>query len=411
MDMKSIPLIIGLALCVSAAMPARADQFESSVEDGIAQMTRLRAAVSNDRTAPPSAPASDCSPMRLDGPGGSMAHVMPHDQGPYGICYAEAAVQMADAYRFSHGDANTNRETSVMSASIGLADKTVKKKDPFEGGETCTVIDFLRQNGGHDALAVGRCMLESEVDDAPAVQRLGLLYDSYQAELAAMPSGAAPAAVSELRGNYVSILERREPWVATIVPPIARNVLSDFFGYDRGRFMWSISSYKCFNVDRPQTLSFLPACGGNDDARVPRPGAESRALLDAQLAKPNPQPVEISYCAEVLGRADYPGVDRSTASATQCLGNEPWAGGHASLVIGRRMGNDNRCQYLIRNSWGVHPTPKSYSLPGGDGQPEKISHGPGHTYAPQWEFENGKGDIWVDADALAKSLLGVSYLE
>jgi hypothetical protein len=298
-----------------------------------------------------------------------------------------------------------------MSAAIGLADALNNDSDPFAGGQSCAVVDYLRRNGGHDSLAVGKCMVEADRNDPDAVRRLGLLYDSYKMELAVMPSSDTPAAVETLRAGYVAILKQHEPWVDELNPPLPPNVLSDFFGYRRDRFIFALTSYQCYNAGKPEPLGFLPACVQNYNHQATT--ADIRALIDARLLLPDAQPVEIAYCSAILLEAAYPGADRSSGAKLPCpprpdgLGE---GGPHASLVIGRRPGDAGRCQYLVRNSWGSGCAGgKIHALPGG---PKGASVQPkGDIYAPQWQCENGKGDIWLDAETLANSVFGVSYLD
>jgi hypothetical protein len=236
-----------------------------------------------------------------------------------------------------------------------------------------------------------------------------MLYDSYQSLLAVTPSSATPAVASALREKYVSILKQNEPWVTKLTPPIAPGVLSDFFNYSRPRFIWALSSYRCFDIDKPQPLNFLPACVSDYSAQG---SSYFRALIDVQLAQPSAQPVEISYCAAILTDASYPGTDRS-GKGKHCppSAHSPGDTGHASLLIGRRAADGGSCQYLVRNSWGADCSgPKLHSLPGG-AKPGSVVQRTGDIYAPQWKCENGKGDIWIDADALANSVFSVSYLD
>lgn len=361
---------------------------------------------------PPAPAAGGCGYVRMDDPGGSMENVHPRDQGPYGICYAETATQLADAWRFTHGDTDYGRQTAVMSAAIGLADMNAGK-DPFNGGWSCNVVDFLRQDGGHDDFKVKECIVRADKNDPNAVDRLGSIYDSYIKELSAKiaENGGNPVSsttVQNLRNAFAEVV-RQDPGLGAGSLP--SKVLPDFFGYKRERFIAAIGSYDCFNKDPARPLD-LPACVKDIDPH--RAASDYRAIVDQRLALPAAQPVEISYCATLLQQGpSYPGVNRDPAAASRCApqANGKPGGSHSSLIIGRRTAADGTCQYLVRNSWGAScKGGKRHTLPGG---PEVApGYGSGKDiYSPAWNCDEGKGDIWIPADALFSAVFGVSYLD
>lgn len=103
-----------------------------------------------------------------------------------------------------------------------------------------------------------------------------------------------------------------------------------------------------------------------------------RAVLDAELNKglEKAYPIGIGYCSALFGEG--------RAFKTKVWGKkENDCGRHASLIIGRRRDptNTNRCQYLIRNSWG---------------------NGCG-AYHSDWECDGPKGSVWIDAETLGRA--------
>lgn len=62
----------------------------------------LTLSIMNSGALPLALADEDCSPIRLDDPGYSMEHVQVRDQKLIGDCYAEAAAQIYDAWRFLH---------------------------------------------------------------------------------------------------------------------------------------------------------------------------------------------------------------------------------------------------------------------------------------------------------------------
>ena len=91
-----------------------------------------------------------------------------------------------------------------------------------------------------------------------------------------------------------------------------------------------------------------------------------------------------------LDRGNMPAIDYNANFLTTTKKNG-WlniAGMHTSSIIGRRFNPDNqKCEYLIRNSWGTSC----------------------ERYRPQFTCE--AGNIWVDQNSLKKSLILVTYLQ
>jgi hypothetical protein len=121
------------------------------------------------------------------------------------------------------------------------------------------------------------------------------------------------------------------------------------------------------NYGRPH--DYKEICPESDQQRV---WDEINLSLNAHT------PVGIGYCGHVLelGRAYAEEI--------------PYCGGHAGVLIGRRQHpvtlngrTRNKCQYLIRNSWGTSC----------------------NRYHPDWDCEGG--NIWVDADVVERQLINI----
>ena len=94
--------------------------------------------------------------------------------------------------------------------------------------------------------------------------------------------------------------------------------------------------------------------------------------ISEQLSNKNPQPVGIVYCEDVLWHEDFTGVTNGSINSSCSVY-------HVSVVIGQRFSNEGKHQFLVRNSWGS--SCNQYT---------------------NWDCE--RGQIWVDADKLAKNL-------
>lgn len=371
-------------------------------------------------TAVPGAHADDkdCSPIRLDQPAAdgspsSMQFVSVRNQKPYGVCYAESAVQMVDAYRFSVGqNPNHQAQSSVLSAVIeyDLGPANLNGGNPFNGGRTCQVVDSVRAHGGRDAYQVAKCTLKtmtpaflsavSTVADShanqfiakkAALKALNLTPVEYRAEYNQMVTALRATDAEQMRTSL-----KAEGLPEAQIPPAA--VLGFVFTYDDKPQMqaWAIASYSCYSQGSVITATEIPAC-----VEIRAPASPDSFFIDQlnhRLELPNAQPTTISYCDQVLTQGSaYSGVNRDPGfTGRQCVdaAHPDSLFRHASLVIGRRINpQTNRCQFLVRNSWG------SQCMTGTPRRP---------VYAPEWDCDHG--NIWVDTDALAKNTYELQYL-
>ncbi|MFN7454473.1 MAG: hypothetical protein ACK5RO_07415, partial [Pseudobdellovibrionaceae bacterium] len=84
-------------------------------------------------------------------------------------------------------------------------------------------------------------------------------------------------------------------------------------------------------------------------ARDEKTGIEQlsfRAEIADSLKQAVPQPVQISFCSEILTQFDFRGVSSSPAVIQSCAR-------HSALIVGARS-RRGRCEYLVRDSYGVH---------------------------------------------------------
>ena len=293
-----------------------------------------------------------CSPIDLRDPGKSMEHVPVRNQQDIGDCYAQAAVQMVDAWRFSHGDTRYNHLTSALEAAAGMRATHAHYYDvehPLNGGTICDTIDYLRSAGSCDERAVYRDYdLYASLSPDHYVRQLGKYYQDWTAD------GAIQ--VSSCLKNDLGMPEKFLPSTEAITKLLDQD--------NPEIFIEGIIGSHCGENQIP--LSSVPACSPPESPAKKNTPQEISALLH----RPNAQPIGISYWSGFLQKGgSYSMHDRP----------------HGSLIIGQRKRGD-QCQYLIRNSYG----------PGKDG------------YSPDWEADGG--DIWVDADVVAKNLIQFTTL-
>ena len=312
----------------------------------------------------------ECSPVRLDqpisyGPGdqvpGSMQFVQVRDQGSYSICFAEAAVEMLDAYRFSRlDDTYTNLQSSAIAATIDYSRTT--GGDAFSGGSTCSVLNYLSTSGTVDDASVFSCILNFE--NRKFVSSLQQIYDRESNQLdrekQLLLSENLPS--QELQSRYNQAKQSiYQADVANVQGLLASQGMSARQMPDAGavvtmldlslpRMAWGLAAYSC--ASRSQSISSqIPLCMDS----VLQSDSSFIAAWNSRLNILGAEPVEISYCDPVLkeGRA-YAGVTRNGNSHQCAPSTTTTSPNHASLIIGRRRNpQTGACQYLVRNSWGT----------------------------------------------------------
>lgn len=124
-------------------------------------------------------PAVARSEVRLDAPPYSMAHVSPIDQRPIPDCYANAAAEMIDAYRFSHGDKNPKFRTSALVLTAHY--KELNGLNDFAGGLSCGAVKAVHNFGICNDLAL-------RAQNGTRVEEYTAKYVSWQSQIEALAS-------------------------------------------------------------------------------------------------------------------------------------------------------------------------------------------------------------------------------
>ncbi len=388
------------------------------------------------RTTTSSSAISDaCTDVRFDQPAadgtpGSMQFVPVRDQGAYGICYAETATQMVDAYRFSVlKDPAHELHSAVLSTAVGL--NIELNKDPFAGGQICNATNFIKTDGYYDSFSVSTCIVKHETKDV--VTTLSSFYDAFwmdqnnykKTQAVNLAPDALNAAWSvHFNDGLASLTQQIQDWLGTqgvlsYLKP-SQAVIKDLLSLTKLRFIWGIEGYQCFAAS-PTYHVELPSCKNTNILNYAP--TQRVASMNSLLDHSNGQPIGISYCDRVLTvGASYGGVG-SNGGAAQCIpvldskrNVIPGNGMHASLVMGRRKNpkNPEVCQFLVRNSWGAtcKTKPSPVTLPDDLKNDPSLpfsfqkSIAPSEIYAPEWDCDGG--NIWVDATALAKSVYSLS---
>lgn len=272
------------------------------------------------------------------------------------MCRVYSATQMADAWRFSHGDRNFNRRTSPLATGLRQS-----KYDWFDfepgtdnyGGYHCDIVNFMRSTGG--------CTMNASVESlggkSPQVTLayLGRFFERKSNN-------------NRARAEQLHCALPRLGMPAGFLPSVQK--ITDLLAGDRDDFIRGVLTSRCEGPNRV-LIPKAPRCV-TASARF-LSTSHNVAIINNLLDRPNPQPVSIGYCSEILtkGRAyrgpRFPGIGNSCRY-------------HDSLVIGRRKNpRTGKCEFKVRNSWGSSC----------------------RAYSPDWQCQYG--NIWIDADTIGQN--------
>lgn len=319
--------------------------------------------------------ASECKPIRLDAPGKSMSKIPVMDQDSKWICYAYTASQMVDAWRFSHGDTDYDHLTSPIAAAVFYASQ--RRDYPAEDidyGWQADAVSSIAKNG-----SCGYKSIYSKFGQNGLREYFGELKNHFNEFAILAYQKSVPASVKTKFAQQVQC-SIQKAGTGVPVPTIIEitNALS-----------------------QPSYLKYLeklfkPVCDNNSKQVKDIPAAKKLWMQDIpererftkiqgqmndQFNNPNPQPMSINYCENVLWDKKTVGIDSS--------GQFNWSAcksHHISVVVGQRPTNDGRCEFLVRNSYGQ----SCYAY-------------------PDWKCENGQ--VWVDSKTLINNMHGLSWLE
>lgn len=386
--------------------------------------------------------ADDCSPIRLDKTyrmksgaivEGSMVHVAVRNQRSIGSCYAHASAQMYDAWRFRHGETTQDDYENFSSGfeigqrfkineneKVESGSRLFKKVDlSINGGFVEKLLPFLLEEGTCSQLELNglfRSEFNLDVDTyaSEVMRRFNRKRDEFHKVRDAIwakyfPPSASNQKASETRARAQKEVDvARQQFLDAGVAELRethKNILTNPYIYKSINYraliaqanQWkenevntvkmfeTISVVDCASARRRMTRGEFRVVNTTTHSRgfrlvgdnQPRYLSDTvKAVLNAEFNQGirKAYPVGIGYCASIFREGR--GFKSKNWNQNEC-------GRHASLVIGRRKDpkDANRCQYLIRNSWG---------------------NGCG-SYHSDWECDAAMGSVWIDADTLGQA--------
>lgn len=117
------------------------------------------------------------------------------------------------------------------------------------------------------------------------------------------------------------------------------------------------------------------------------------------------KPVGIGYCSNVLSDKDadmiYPNSHLTILDNTRVVRSKSACAGHASIVAGSRK-KDNKCQLLVRNSWGdwKSSTWKDCLCETSKGVFKDCKYG---------DKKINSVGCWVDSDSLTRNIMDTTH--
>jgi hypothetical protein len=336
-----------------------------------------------DQHTTPSSVSSDSMELRLDQNDGPFQHISVTHQAS-GDCYAEAAANLVDAYRFTHlnlepdSDQPYSFHTSPEWLAIETKREFIRSKSNlkydqpsffFDGGSIASAINTLRKKG-----ACNRNENPDSFLGFGSIEKIKYLEIAYR--------------------YYHEKQKRYHGKKSFDSNDLIENISYKYsYNEDEKRFLQSIDKTgKSLTLDQ---FLLSQGCAEKDRRKFPHIPAplvihlsdSTPSIVNSTLQKvtekalPASQPIGIAYCASNL----FTNSEISKYSRLSDKKCEP----HASSIIGQRY-RFGRRQLLLQNSWGT--------------QCESLKL----RYADHVDCENGR--LWIDQTILSQQVLSLTYI-
>jgi hypothetical protein len=320
-----------------------------------------------------------CPDVRLDQQG-AMVHVPVTFQGQVGICYAHAAAQMIDAYRFSHSAPEGDTHYEHLTSPLELASQFMASSDPksdFDDGTyaVCPVVNYLRDHESCDENSVAK--LYQNGIRINLVNDLRKPYLDFQKYLKTSKLQAASVTLQNLDTVLTQDLSEfqnqlsqlADPSIQTSLPTEAealQMLLQPNFNLAMNALLapFCTSSFM-------QTISAGISCSENQV----KAGSITMPQVHALLTLENAQPVAVKICSNFFNEGHaYRGKD---FQGNMIKTGKEACDIHWVLLIGQTMYN-GQCRLLVRNSWGTDDS----------------------GYSTDW-LPRESGNLWIDEETLS----------
>ena len=340
-----------------------------------------------------SAVAVSCPNIRLDQGTNSMAHVAVRDQGSVPNCFAHVAAEIVDAWRFSHGDNNYAFQSSGLNLGFDYWGHKPNDKpftDPDDpnigaGGNVPEALSVAEKYGVCNKASSIEALNQSDIKDLFQTVQSTIMKEQKEAGLPSNKQTPLPQdKTAQNFGKYISKFDENaakslHETEATAPLPQASSLVSVLRDPNADSDISEVLGQACDAKARLQVS--YPA--SEDMAAFLRPTSTVIAAIRTALSRPNPQPVGLSLCSEVLYESENFRGRNANSMSDECMSKA-----HAVIAIGARP-SGNSCQYLIRSSWGQ-------SCAG---------------FGAGWSCDENSGSVWINEDALIGNLISYSFFE
>ena len=313
----------------------------------------------------------ECSDKRLDEPGGVMEKMPVQDglMASLNICYSEVAAQLIDANRIQQGQTD-----GFVTNPVYLSLNADKSLSGF--GQYGVLYDGSILNGLDSKKFIFGNEFGSVCDAVRGVRGKQLCSDKAMPDLSTKQDFVNVWERTSSNAEKYSVFEcpvgKQSPYVA------AGSTIS---------IIQSLAEQEC---DQSTRVPMPDMTCASNLRKTPR---KNEVILDQALKKGLPAGVEV--CDNFLFKAgpkmyfDSMDDEASKVPVHQMMPDN--CSGHSMLVIGRRKNpKTNKCQYLLRNSWGVKACQYYRGLPSSDC--------------------DKNGQTWVDDDTLLTNTKNVDVV-
>jgi|GEM_PF-4864791 hypothetical protein len=340
--------------------------------------------------------ASDCTPIRLDAPGGPLHEIPIMDQDGLPICDSHAAALAIDSARFyENGNRTLLPITSPITLAVRIAHRTGFQN--IEGPQAETLLESVPRIGVCDHEHISKQLTQS-----PDTDFCSELHE-YVSSLKTSVSGSASSSLAScgLKQASSDNLDPLKVLAKLTATEANADALKKKFDQMCGNTFYKPPiKFPVYNHQRAKPFTL-----GTDQQKERYDSLKKS--IDTALGGSKPVPPIIRYCSNFLFDANAPvGIEPTKGNMANCLysgrSNFQMRGNHASVIAGRELSKDGKtCMYLIRNSHGTSC----------------------NTYDKKWKCDKTKGgqpcpagdvcggQIWVDEAALLANLQDVIYVE
>ncbi len=297
---------------------------------------------------------NSCSTVNLTSNNQIFNGIPTYDQGGGQICFAYTAAQIIEGQRVMGGHKyNKDKAINPLSIALSLAIKS-GQTDLQQGGVACAAVNHARKNP-------------------------------------VCPVSKSFKTAAEIEGHIDEFKECSKNPESQKCKTLATkfNCNPKVFGQNNALiYVKAIEDSKC--PDSEKIRLNIPECVYTNDES--KPNTHFKKLVDNVFNSKKPRPVEIGYSMNLL---TYSGIEKGSYKVARkieenvvdfSLRYKP----HSSILLGRRMNKNGKCQYLLRNTQGK------------DFCPSGIASRMG------WECDKKSEGIWINEKELFESTFQIS---